>query len=470
MKKPVTKNDYISTLRECLLPKGSKAIMFGDGIIDNFVNVINVKKSPESPILALEANEREQSSWAGGALNVENIMRELGMKVQSFIDQVIPKSMKLRYMYNGQCITRVDYDRIIHKDWRQQSKTMSKSFKSMRGHHNVVIQDYGKGAINETFYSWITPLIIDNRFYVLFGPHITTEPNRAVWPYLVKMNQDEFSKFGPRAEDVVQRFHVQKYLVVTGHPITRLYVVGGYNNIRCIEIENSVHEEILSPNIIGAGDIVMGILGCLDYSKIQEYDLAAMLKIAMGVATVKCMRPYLGGSVLDMFNVFYKKYVSQLMGRPIYISQDKTFNEIVDLEKRMGRSVIFINGSFDILHAGHMSLFSEAHRIKEVECYNDASIFIAINTDEDIKERKGKESINTTEKRLLQISPFADYTMSFYSEKTLECIVKRLKPDVMLKGSDYECKKITGSRYCKSIRFVPHTGDSSSEIRKKVGK
>ena len=58
--------------------------------------------------------------------------------------------------------------------------------------------------------------------------------------------------------------------------------------------------------------------------------------------------------------------------------------------------------------------------------------------------------------------------MKFYGEKALECIVKALKPDVMIKGSDYECTKITGQRYCKRIAFVPHTGDSSLEIRRKI--
>jgi len=474
MYKPLERHDYIGALRECLLPVGSKAMIFGDGIIDEFVNILNVKKSPESPILALSTTDVEHSRWAGGASNVENIMKELGMKVDSYIDPIIPKSLKLRYMYNGQCVTRVDYDKIVEKDWMCGTtgcniRDVEKSFKSMKDQRNIVIQDYGKGAINPTFYKWISPILyrIKNS-YTLFGPHITTEPNRAIWPYLVKMNQEEFHKFGPRPEDVIQRFHIQKYLVVTDRFVTRLYLMDGDVNVRCLEIENPVKQEILCPNIIGAGDIIMGILGCVDYKNVGEYALAEIIKIAMGVATVKCMRPYLGGSVIDMFNVFYKRYVKIFSGHPILIKLDKQFNELIALEKRFDRNIIFINGSFDILHAGHMFLFNEARRIKEMEFHDDASIVIAINTNEDIKERKGKEPVNTDEKRLLQLNPFADYIMSFYGEKALEGIIKTLKPDIMVKGADYKNKKITGSRYCREIRFVTHTGDSSSNIRKNL--
>ena len=119
---------------------------------------------------------------------------------------------------------------------------------------------------------------------------------------------------------------------------------------------------------------------------------------------------------------------------------------------------VFVNGSFDILHAGHIRLFNYAKSLGD-------HLLVAIDTDERISKLKGpKRPINflADRKLLLENLKAVDAVWSFDSDEELEDIVRIYSPDIMVKGSDYSGGRIIGEQYCGDIVFLDRTNDSTT--------
>lgn len=111
---------------------------------------------------------------------------------------------------------------------------------------------------------------------------------------------------------------------------------------------------------------------------------------------------------------------------------------------------IVVNGSFDIVHFGHLKLLEHARS------YLDSFVYVLIDSDRRIRELKGNlRPINNQEERkfLLESLRYVDKVDIFDSDKELENFIAQYNPDVMVKGSDYRGKSIIGSKYCKDIDY-----------------
>lgn len=113
-------------------------------------------------------------------------------------------------------------------------------------------------------------------------------------------------------------------------------------------------------------------------------------------------------------------------------------------------SKIIVNGTFDIVHRGHIELLNYAKSLGDW-------LLVCIDTDRRVKELKGESRpINNQYDRqfMLQNLQAVDAVRFFDSAEELEEICKNYQPDIMVKGSDYKDKPIVGSEYCKEIKFV----------------
>ena len=109
---------------------------------------------------------------------------------------------------------------------------------------------------------------------------------------------------------------------------------------------------------------------------------------------------------------------------------------------------IFINGTFDIVHRGHLELLEYA--------YNLGTVLVAIDTDRRVRELKGtSRPINNQDDRsfLLRSLKFTTGVVTFDTDQELIDTIKSYQPDIMVKGSDYKDKPIKGAEYCKEIKF-----------------
>lgn len=121
---------------------------------------------------------------------------------------------------------------------------------------------------------------------------------------------------------------------------------------------------------------------------------------------------------------------------------------------------IFVNGTFDILHRGHLEMLQYAKSLGDY-------LLVCIDSDSRVKELKGtSRPINSQHDRqfFLKSLKFVDACWIFSSEEELEEIIKNFKPDIMVKGSDYQDKPIVGAEFCGEIKFYEHTGHSTTKF------
>lgn len=112
---------------------------------------------------------------------------------------------------------------------------------------------------------------------------------------------------------------------------------------------------------------------------------------------------------------------------------------------------IFVNGVFDLLHSGHVSLLNYAKNLGDF-------LLVAIDSDEVVKSLKGpgRPIVNQDDRKfLLENLRAVDRVVIFRSQEHLEAIISQYQPDIMVKGSDHQNKPIVGAQYCRKIEFFP---------------
>jgi D-glycero-beta-D-manno-heptose 1-phosphate adenylyltransferase len=152
--------------------------------------------------------------------------------------------------------------------------------------------------------------------------------------------------------------------------------------------------------------------------------------------------------------------------KKIYDS-DALKDRINDL-RRMENRVVFTNGCFDILHAGHVRYLSQARSFGDI-------LVVGLNSDKSIKMIKGEKRPIIPELQRAEVLAglwCVDF-VTFFHEPDPLILIEKLKPDVLVKGSDWAEDEIVGAKFVSGhggkvvrIRMVP--GISTSEIIRRI--
>ena len=116
---------------------------------------------------------------------------------------------------------------------------------------------------------------------------------------------------------------------------------------------------------------------------------------------------------------------------------------------------IFVNGTFDLLHRGHLELLNYAKSLGD-------RVYVAIDTDRRVSEKKGptRPIYNQEERKFfLENLKSVDKVFFFDSDLELESIINFIQPDLMVVGSDWRGKSVIGSMYASELIFFDRIGD-----------
>jgi rfaE bifunctional protein nucleotidyltransferase chain/domain len=143
---------------------------------------------------------------------------------------------------------------------------------------------------------------------------------------------------------------------------------------------------------------------------------------------------------------------------------------IVDQLKADGKTIVFTNGCFDILHVGHVRYLQAARELGDC-------LILGLNSDQSVRILKGPtRPINNQDDRAEVLSALSavDYVVIF-EEPTAENLIAQIKPAIYVKGGDYNIKDLPESaivsQYGGQTILIPEVpGKSSSNIIKKIQK
>jgi len=120
--------------------------------------------------------------------------------------------------------------------------------------------------------------------------------------------------------------------------------------------------------------------------------------------------------------------------------------------------VVWTNGCFDILHRGHIEMLQYARSLGNY-------LVVGLDSDERVRANKGvTRPFNTFKDRAFVLGALGcvDLAVSFDSDKKLISIIKSLKPNIMVVGSDWRGKDVIGQEYAGEVRFFERVGDYST--------
>ena len=127
-------------------------------------------------------------------------------------------------------------------------------------------------------------------------------------------------------------------------------------------------------------------------------------------------------------------------------------------------SIVWTNGTFDILHPGHIELFKVARSLGD-------KVIVATDTDEKIKTDKGDHKpINDLCYRvaMLEAIKYIDVVHTFGNRQQLEDLIQLYEPDILLLGDDWKGGDVVGIEYAKEARFLPRLNYSTTDIIRKI--
>jgi len=133
-------------------------------------------------------------------------------------------------------------------------------------------------------------------------------------------------------------------------------------------------------------------------------------------------------------------------------------------EKRRGKRIVFTNGVYDLIHAGHVTLLEKSKRLGDI-------LVVGINSDASVRRLKGPKRPLAAERdraRVLSALEAVDY-VTFFDEDTPYELLQKLRPDILVKGGDYALGQIVGRDLVKKVaRIRLVKGRSTSSLIEKI--
>jgi D-beta-D-heptose 7-phosphate kinase/D-beta-D-heptose 1-phosphate adenosyltransferase len=459
-----------------------KIAVVGDFMLDHYFYGEAKRLSPEAPVPVVLV--KEEKYLLGGAGNVVRNIRGFGAEIYAFgiigedqegskiidllinegvsVDNIIQSNshtttLKSRIVVDGHQIVRVDKEKLIESSLNLQKLVIDNLSSIIHEVDVLVLSDYGKGMLNDNLLKEIIHLCNSKGVKVLVDPK-GKDFTKYQGAYLVTPNKLEaILATGVEIFDIMTIKTALTRLKDILQNESQIITLGSEGIAMLRDEEFSVFPA-LSKDVIdvtGAGDTVIASLAFqlalgknLEESIIFSNKAASIVvqKIGSAVVTLEEIEKL---SIKDSFKKVFKNI--------------DDFEEIYN-EIRIDRKVVFTNGCFDILHSGHVKYLKEAK-------LNGDLLIIGLNSDSSVRSIKGpKRPVNDQVDRAIILSAleFVDYVVIFDEETPVD-LLKKLKPDILVKGSDYNVENVVGREFAKNTILIPFVdGKSTSEIIKKI--
>jgi len=461
----------------------SKILVIGDIILDKYLWGTCDRISPEAPVQVIDINK--ESIVLGGAGNVANnlialgchvelisvigdcgvseelisLMENIGINSNNLIKEKNRKSsLKTRIISSHQQVVRYDIESSNSISSQSESSVIKTLKKIIESVDLVILSDYMKGF----FTNYLTKKIIEisNSYQkkVLVDPK-GVDFEKYKNSYLLTPNKSEASMaLNIEIKDdktLYTALNKMKADLNLGISIITLSEKGIATLGENFKIHPTAAREVF--DVTGAGDTVIAALGYSLANNLELNEAVEFANIAAGVVVGKI------GAATATFDEIMNHHLTT--SESLYENKIKSLDQICNiLSNRNGKKVVFTNGCFDILHAGHITYLEKSKQLGEI-------LIVAVNSNDSVKKLKGaKRPINDIKDRLTLIAALesVDFVVEF-DEETPYNVIKQISPDILVKGGDYKNKEVSGQDLVEQVVLIDFIENKSSTgIIKKI--
>jgi D-beta-D-heptose 7-phosphate kinase/D-beta-D-heptose 1-phosphate adenosyltransferase len=450
-------------------------LVAGDFMLDEYIWGKVGRISPEAPVVVVQA-ERETRTL-GGAGNVVNNLAALGARVAVlgllgddnparllkdellrlavepeglFTDPARQTSRKTRVVGDHQQVVRIDRETVAPAGPEFLAAALAYASARLPALNAVVLSDYGKGTLTPALVRDLIrlargrglPVVVDpkGQNYSVYAGATVVTPNLKELEEAVGKPLTGQELVAAEGQALRERLALDALLVTQGaHGMTLIRPEG------VLVIPARTPREVF--DVSGAGDTVVAVMALGLAAGLDLADAATLANLAAGVVvTKKGTAPIL----LSEMERELRAHVHQ--EEKIVTVQDLKF--IVPHLKAQGKTIVFTNGCFDLLHVGHIKFLEDSRRLGDV-------LVVALDADASVRRVKGEgRPVIGEEQRLHMLAALAavDYVTLFDSEQLPE-ILAALQPDVLTKGSNFPAEEVAGREIVQSyggrITLVP---------------
>jgi D-beta-D-heptose 7-phosphate kinase/D-beta-D-heptose 1-phosphate adenosyltransferase len=467
-----------------------RCLVVGDLMLDEYLWGKTERISPEAPVQVVDVLREELR--LGGAGNVVNNLVALGAQVAVcsvvgedangaalledfsrrnvsaeavFRDPLRRTSRKTRVVASNQQIVRIDREsrEALTTDMEEQ---VCAWIASQADRFNVIlVSDYLKGVLTPRVIETIVAAAADKKIPVLVDPK-GTDFSRYRGATLLTPNRKEAEAASGLAIRDSASLEQAAGLIMEKAGLEHLLITRSEEGMslfsRSAEVVHipTVAREVF--DVSGAGDTVLASLAVGVAAGLNMGEAARLANIAAGIAVGK-----LGTSTVSPDEIINDVALSH-SDSDSKIKNLDTLTAIIATEKGRGKTVVFTNGCFDLLHAGHVKYLQKARNLGDL-------LIMGLNSDASVRRLKGdKRPLIDEEERahLLAALNCIDYVVLFDQDTPLE-LITALKPHILVKGGDYTPESVVGKEVVESyggrvelITFVD--GKSTTNIIERI--
>lgn len=447
-------------------------LVYGDFMVDKYIHGNVERISPEAPVPVLHVTGKERKF--GGAGNVVSNLLALGVKVRvagftgndedgmwlsdtfsnmgadtTYMRNVsrVQTIIKTRITSKNQQFIRLDEENTEYITAEMESQVLNEIPNMLQGINIVILSDYGKGNVTPVVAQGIISACIRHRIAVVVDPK-GTDYSKYKGATVCKPNEKELAVATGKTLVTSQDVEKAGLMLKTQNGIENLVISRSEKGIMLINAESTRKDfptkaqEVV--DVTGAGDTVVATIAA---ALASGFGLEECCRLANIAAAIVCSK---FGSASASISELFEIIDENVKDKNFTLEEVKKQLEGVRLQ---GKTIVFTNGCFDLLHAGHLSSFMQARQYGDV-------LVVAVNSDASVKKNKGdNRPIIEQENRMKMVSAleYVDYVVLMEDDNPTR-IISVLQPDVVVKGKDWEGKYMpereTIEAYGGQMKFI----------------
>ncbi|KAA6185091.1 D-glycero-beta-D-manno-heptose-7-phosphate kinase [Thiohalocapsa marina] len=461
----------------------ARVLVVGDLMLDRYLWGDVRRISPEAPVPVLRL--ARESAVAGGAANVARnlvglglqvhlagitgadpqreqllgLLREQGIDTSSvLVDASRPTTTKTRVIGNHQQMLRIDAEHSAPVAAAIEAALMADIEVLLAQVDVLLLSDYAKGVLTADLCQRLivaagrhdVPVLIDpkGRAFERYSGATLMTPNRAELAAAAAVDADDLAAVLEAARAMRAQLNLQHLLLTLGEQGIALVDA---DDIRRIP---AMAREVF--DVSGAGDTVIATVAAGCAAGLDMTDTAHLANLAAGVVVGK-----VGTAAIGLDELTAALADEAALEQAAKVGSLQQVLAQVQQWRGRGERIVFTNGCFDLLHVGHVTYLERARR-------HGQRLVVGLNTDRSVRALKGegRPLIEETDRaRVLAALAAVDAVVLFDEDTPIE-LIRRIQPDVLVKGADYREADVVGAAEVKArggeVVLVPLVADRST--------